>query len=60
MSEEKSKKNKALPTIITLTVPTPDDGGNTPKRVTVTLLIQRGNLAHIRYFHYVANKNCGK
>jgi hypothetical protein len=40
------------PTIITLTLPTPEGGGITPERATATLLIQRGGLAHLRQFHY--------
>ena len=40
------------PTIITLTLPTPDGGGIAPERATATLLIQRGDLAHIQQFHY--------
>src|SRR5690606_7657601 len=39
------------PTIITLTLPTPEGGGIAPERVTATLLIQRGDLAHVRQFH---------
>lgn len=40
------------PTIITLTLPTPEGGGIAPERASATLLIQRGDLAHIRQFHY--------
>lgn len=40
------------PTIITLTLPTPEGGGIPPERATAALLIQRGDLAHIRQFHY--------
>lgn len=40
-------------TIITLTLPTPVDGGIPPEQATATLLIQRGELAHIRQFNYV-------
>jgi hypothetical protein len=40
------------PTIITLTLPTPEGGGIAPERATATLLIQRGDLAHVRQFHY--------
>jgi hypothetical protein len=40
------------PTIITLTLPTPEGGGIAPERATATLLIQRGGLAHLRQFHY--------
>jgi hypothetical protein len=41
------------PTVITLTLPTPEGGGIAPERATATLLIQRGDLAHVRQFHYV-------
>lgn len=40
------------PTIITLTLPTPEGGGISLERATATLLIQRGELAHIHQFHY--------
>lgn len=40
------------PTVITLTLPTPEDGGILPERARATLLIQRGELAHVRQFHY--------
>jgi hypothetical protein len=40
------------PTIITLTLPTPEGGGIAPERATATLLIQRGDLAQVRQFHY--------
>jgi hypothetical protein len=39
-------------TILTLTLPTPEGGGIAPERATATLLIQRGDLAHVRQFHY--------
>ncbi|MDX1992551.1 MAG: hypothetical protein SF029_09180 [bacterium] len=45
-------KTAAPPTIITLTLPTPDDGGIPEDEQTATLLIQRGDLAHLRQFHY--------
>jgi len=46
-------KPKETPlTIITLTLPTPEGGGIAPERATATLLIQRGELAHVRQFHY--------
>jgi hypothetical protein len=48
-----SKVNKEVsPTIITLTLPTPEGGGIAPERANATLLIQRGDLAHVRQFHY--------
>jgi hypothetical protein len=39
-------------TVLTLTLPTPEGGGIAPERATATLLIQRGDLAHVRQFHY--------
>ena len=46
------KKKQTPPTIITLTLPTPEGGGIAPERATATLLIQRGELAHVHQFHY--------
>jgi hypothetical protein len=46
------KKNETPPTIITLTLPTPEGGGISLERAMATLLIQRGDLAHIHQFHY--------
>ena len=46
------KKKETPPTVITLTLPTPEDGGIAPERATATLLIQRGDLAQVRQFHY--------
>ena len=40
------------PTIITRTLPTPEGGGIVAELATATLLIQRGDLAHVRQFHY--------
>jgi hypothetical protein len=45
MSDKKNEMKTTPPTIITLTLPTPE-------RATATLLIQRGELAHLRQFHY--------
>lgn len=45
-------KQDTPPTIITLTLPTPEDGGIAPERATATLLIQRGDLAHVQQFPY--------
>jgi hypothetical protein len=45
------------PTVITLTLPTPEGGGIAPERATATLLIQRGDLAHVRQFHYAGMLN---
>ncbi len=45
-------KKETPPTVITLTLPTPEDGGIAPERATATLLIQRGDLAHVKQFHY--------
>ncbi len=50
------KKNTQLaspPTLITLTLPSPSDGGLPLDQATATLLIQRGDLAHMRQFIYV-------
>jgi hypothetical protein len=52
MSEKQSKKTETPPTVITLTLPTPEGGGIALERATATLLIQRGELAHIHQFHY--------
>jgi hypothetical protein len=49
---QKKKDTTVPPTVITLTLPTPEGGGITPERATATLLIQRGDLAHMRQFHY--------
>lgn len=43
------------PTVITLTLPTPEGGGISFERATATLLIQRGDLAHVHQFHYHGN-----
>ena len=54
MSDKKqSTKQEPPPTIITLTLPTPSDGGIPLERATATLLIQRGDLAHVRQFIYI-------
>jgi len=54
MSDKKqSNKQEPPPTIITLTLPTPAEGGIPLERATATLLIQRGDLAHVRQFTYV-------
>ena len=47
-----TQNNETPPTIITLTLPTPQGGGISLERATATLLIQRGDLAHIHQFHY--------
>jgi hypothetical protein len=47
-----TQANETPPTIITLTLPTPEGGGISMERATATLLIQRGELAHIHQFHY--------
>lgn len=47
-----TQANETPPTIITLTLPTPEGGGIAMERATATLLIQRGELAHIHQFHY--------
>jgi len=54
MSDKKqSTKQSPPPTIITLTLPTPSEGGIPLERATATLLIQRGDLAHVRQFTYI-------
>lgn len=54
MSEKKkSTKPTTSPTLITLTLPSPSDGGLPLDQSTATLLIQRGDLAHMRQFTYV-------
>lgn len=50
---KKTKDKTVPPTVITLTIPTPVDGGVPIEQATATLLIQRGDLAHIRQFRYV-------
>lgn len=47
-----TQMNETAPTIITLTLPTPEGGGIAPERASATLLIQRGKLAHVHQFHY--------
>ena len=47
------KKQSVPPTVITLTLPSPTDGGIPLDEASATLLIQRGELAHIREFTYV-------
>lgn len=51
--QEKSTKQEPPPTIITLTLPTPSEGGIPMERATATLLIQRGDLAYVRQFTYM-------
>ncbi len=54
MSDKKqSTKQEPPPTIITLTLPSPSEGGIPLERATATLLIQRGDLAHVRQFTYI-------
>jgi hypothetical protein len=49
----KTKQSQTTPsTVITLTLPTPEGGGIPPEEATATLLIQRGDLAQVRQFHY--------
>ena len=53
MSDKKQSNKQEPPlTLITLTLPTPEGGGISRERATATLLIQRGDLAHIHQFHY--------
>lgn len=49
---KKKKTKQPSPTVITLTLPTPTGGGIPPEEATATLLIQRGDLAQVRQFHY--------
>ncbi|MCA0454876.1 MAG: hypothetical protein LCI00_12960 [Chloroflexi bacterium] len=51
--KNQSTKQEPPPTIITLTLPTPSEGGIPLERATATLLIKRGDLAHIRQFTYI-------
>lgn len=54
MSDKKqSTKQSSPPTIITLTLPAPEGGSIVPEQATATLLIQRGDLAHLRQFIYI-------
>ncbi|MBL8166359.1 MAG: hypothetical protein JNJ61_30520 [Anaerolineae bacterium] len=54
MSDKKqSTKQEPPPTVITLTLPTPSEGGIPLERATATLLIQRGDLAHVRQFTHI-------
>src|SRR5512145_1970092 len=54
MSDKKQNtKHAPPPTIITLTLPTPSEGGIPLERATATLLIQRGDLANVRQFTYI-------
>ena len=43
---------ETAPTIITLTLPTPEGGRIPPERATATLLIQRSGLAKLYKFLY--------
>lgn len=40
------------PTVITLTLPTPEGGRIAQERATATLLIRRSDLTQVRQFHY--------
>ena len=54
MSDKKqSTKQEPPPTVITLTLPSPSEGSIPLERATATLLIQRGDLAHVRQFTYI-------
>lgn len=50
MSKQQRGQNTPT-TVLTLTLPNPE-GGIPPKHTTATLLVQRGELAHVRQFHY--------
>ena len=52
MPTKKQTEFTTSPTVITLTLPTPTGGGIPPEVATATLLIQRGDLAQVRQFHY--------
>ena len=52
MPKKKSKPKKNPATVITLTLPTAHDGGIPLEEASATLLIQRGDLAHMRQFYY--------
>jgi hypothetical protein len=52
MSDKKKSTKPTPPTIITLTLPSPS-GGLPLDQATATLLIQRGDLAHVCQFTYV-------
>ncbi len=54
---KKSTEPTAPPTIITLTLPSPSGGGLPLDQAMATLLIQRGDLAHVRQFMYVVMDN---
>jgi hypothetical protein len=47
-----TQANEIPPTVITLTLPTPQGGGIAPERAIATVLIQRGELAHMHQVHY--------
>ncbi|MCA0455383.1 MAG: hypothetical protein LCI00_15505 [Chloroflexi bacterium] len=54
MSDKKKiTKTNSPPTLITLTLPSPSDGILPLDQATATLLIQHGDLAHMRQFTYV-------
>ena len=52
MARKKNEQVTTPPTVITLTLPTPKGGGIAPERAIATLLIQRGDLAQVRQFHF--------
>lgn len=45
-----TQQNETPPTIITLTLPSPEGGGIPTEHATATLLIQYGELAHVHQF----------
>lgn len=49
---KKKQKKAPPPTVITLTLPTPDADSTFQDETTATLLIQRGDLAQLRQFDY--------
>ncbi len=50
--KKQSTKQSPPPIIISLTLPTPSEGGIPLERATATLLIQRGEMAHVQQFAY--------
>ena len=47
-----SQRQEPPPTVITLILPTPEGGGIAPERARAVLLMQRGDTALVRQFHY--------
>lgn len=47
-----TQANKTPPTVITLTIPSPEGGGIAVEHAIATLLIQCGDLAHVHQFYW--------